>query len=287
MRHHERIKTMEIIIPAKVHAKIMEWVMSTDLEVSGFCKVSWNKETNQFTLRNAHLLDIGGKVSTEVNAQDVAALMRRTRPDPGELKLWWHSHPNLSVNWSSTDVSTIEQMGAHGWIAATVFNNKGEYRSAICCKSESIFGSGTHFYDDIKTTILQPRFKEREQWKKEFAEVQEKVRKRQAERQEKWASVPLKSEDSFLKDTTLTNTWGDTNPTNPWSDDMPTNTWSDDTPYEGGWTGYGLEKEAHLLKMSKQAYLKILDGGSQEDLDKIDHALSTLLPNYYPQPDNI
>lgn len=48
----------------------------------------------------------------------------------GELKFWWHSHVNMGVFWSGTDMKTIEDLTQNGWFIHGVFNKKGENRIA-------------------------------------------------------------------------------------------------------------------------------------------------------------
>lgn len=48
--------------------------------------------------------------------------------NPEKLKLWWHSHGQGSVFWSTTDTATIKMlMGMGEWLLSVVFNSHGEY----------------------------------------------------------------------------------------------------------------------------------------------------------------
>ena len=83
----------------------------------------------------------------------------------------------MGVFWSGTDMDTIKQLGANGWILATVFNQKEEKRSAFLTKAESpLMKAHEIFVDDIPTDVVsfypQTYFDE---WNKEFEEkVKEK-----------------------------------------------------------------------------------------------------------------
>jgi proteasome lid subunit RPN8/RPN11 len=50
--------------------------------------------------------------------------------NPEELKLWWHSHADINVYWSSTDESNIERLG-NGWLISIVGNHKGHFLARI------------------------------------------------------------------------------------------------------------------------------------------------------------
>src|SRR5687768_7029391 len=54
--------------------------------------------------------------STEIAEEDLAEFLDEllTRgADPGQLHLYWHSHADMQVFWSSTDIHTIETAFPH------------------------------------------------------------------------------------------------------------------------------------------------------------------------------
>ena len=57
----------------------------------------------------------------------------------------------MGVFWSGTDHAQINEMSEQGMVVATVFNKKGEMRTAYAQKTDGFFGS--LFIDNIKTTI--------------------------------------------------------------------------------------------------------------------------------------
>lgn len=75
-----------------------------------------------------------GAAHTDINEDAVTKLMFDWRERPGEINFWWHSHVNMGVFWSGTDTATIKQLGQHGLCVASVFNKKGEIRTAVACK---------------------------------------------------------------------------------------------------------------------------------------------------------
>jgi|WetSurMetagenome_2_1015567.scaffolds.fasta_scaffold01396_27 hypothetical protein len=53
-----------------------------------------------------------------------------TQRDPGEVKVWWHSHANMGAFWSTTDDKTAENF-SNGWMLSLVVNKKGEYKCRL------------------------------------------------------------------------------------------------------------------------------------------------------------
>jgi len=74
--------------------------------------------------------------------------MARNGDIEGDLKLWWHSHVNMDVFWSGTDMDTIKQLGNGGWFLNSVFNLKEEIKTCI-----SMTDPMKLFIDDIPTYI--------------------------------------------------------------------------------------------------------------------------------------
>jgi len=123
---------MDIVIPRIIYEKVMFWVNKADKEVSGY---GTGKIVNgQFWVTTVHLLDQKNTATTtEICAAskgDLEAKVYQGGHKEG-LKWWWHSHVNMGVFWSQTDMDTIYSEGERGWITATVFNKKYEMLSAI------------------------------------------------------------------------------------------------------------------------------------------------------------
>lgn len=113
--------------------EVMHYVHASSFEVSGLGRVIHEMRGDVCVLRvtTCHLLpQTNTSVHTEIDAEAVAKLEYDGRNDPGELRWWWHSHVQMAVFWSGEDRNTIAELSAPGWFAATVFNQKGEHRSA-------------------------------------------------------------------------------------------------------------------------------------------------------------
>jgi proteasome lid subunit RPN8/RPN11 len=170
----------EVVISAHIKDKIMHWIRKADNEVSGFGTVEHDEKANTFTIKEVWLLNQEvGAAHTDIDEKSLAKLMYETR-DKGDLRWWWHSHVDMSVFWSPQDRETIKELGANGWIVASVFNTKEEVRSALCYQYDyqSSFGKGkeTAFHDEINTTwMMHVDADELAAWDKEFDEkVKEK-----------------------------------------------------------------------------------------------------------------
>lgn len=169
----------KVKIPRLIYDQVMHWVHKAGKnEVSGFGTVEYDHETKTFVVRKAVLLkQENGGAETEIDGAALSKAMYELRNEPGEIRWWWHSHVQMNVFWSGTDMTTIRQLGGNGWILATVFNQRYEYRSALLTHAESpLTPKIEYFVDQIPTHVIsyydQSLFDE---WDKEFQEkVQEK-----------------------------------------------------------------------------------------------------------------
>lgn len=92
-----------------------------------------------------------GSAHTDINEDAVTKLMHEWRLKDGIINFWWHSHVNMSVFWSATDTATIKQLAQHGMCIASVFNKKGEIRTAVAAKITTPFADGPQIaiWDDL------------------------------------------------------------------------------------------------------------------------------------------
>lgn len=157
-----------IVLDENVYKEIMYYVRKVDYEVSGWCKVLLEKTNDDEQIIRAiscHLANQEGSTGeTTIEAEDLARLDYETMNLPGDLKLWWHSHHTMNAFWSQTDWTNIRDQSAHGWVAAVVFNHKGEARAAVA------WGAPTpHAIDNVpmRTEII-PTKEQCETWDANF-----------------------------------------------------------------------------------------------------------------------
>ena len=156
---------MKVIIPKNIHEEIDFYVQRSPVEVSGLGRVK-KHDNGDMEVVKVYLLDqVNTGTSTELEDKAVTKLMYESRKDEGDLTFWWHSHVDMGVFWSGTDMATIREFGSNGYLVATVFNKKGEMRSAY-------YQGGTDFLprmfaDNLETVIGGTATdKQRAEWEK-------------------------------------------------------------------------------------------------------------------------
>lgn len=161
-------KQLKVIIDPLVHQKIMFWVRESQGEVSGLGKVVYRD--GELFVRSAILCkQTNTGASTDLDPADVAKAMFTLKDEEGHLNFWWHSHVNMDVFWSGTDMSTIEEISKNGWVLATVFNKRNEMRSAYMQTMTTL--TPPLFFDELPTEIssdISEAFKQK--WKAELDE---------------------------------------------------------------------------------------------------------------------
>lgn len=127
---------MQIVYDRKAWAKIQHWVQKAPGECSGFGSCQLTVQNGLYTLRVVDAVMAKQRntgVTTEIDESDAGDAEYRIEQveKTGIMRLWWHSHANMNVFWSSQDIRQMRQHGEHGWFAASVFNKKGEVLSAL------------------------------------------------------------------------------------------------------------------------------------------------------------
>lgn len=119
----------------------------------------------------------GTELSQEAVAEFFATLIGRGE-DPGQYRLWWHSHGHHQCFWSRTDVKTIERLG-DSWLVSVVGNAAGDLLARL-----DVF-EPVHLWGELSTEVyLEADAQLAEMIKKELSE---KVRFRKPQ-------YPLESE---------------------------------------------------------------------------------------------
>lgn len=256
---------MNLTYSRKAYDKILYWVDKADFEVSGFGTVTWDEADKCFVVHDAILIkQEGGSAHTDIDPTALSQAMYRARELPGELKLWWHSHVNMQVFWSGQDLSTIKELGAQGWIVASVFNKKEEVRSAFCARVDMpIIGIQAHVVDDIKTMV-------------EGKEVEDDLDKEyDACVSEKKFSPTLYQGHQTLEGKTWDyekKEWKEGPAATPVGKPVSRIEPTPDGYTENAWRVTC--EEAAMLRMSPEDYDKLLKTGNSKQLDKINQRLN-------------
>ena len=157
-------------IEHSVYDKIQYWIDKTNIEVSGLGRIIYDAECHVWRVVSAYLVDqVNSAADTELNAEAIGRLMFETKDDPGQLNWWWHSHHDMDVFWSSTDIAAIEELGQHGFFTATVFNKR---RQSLSCAYQNV--PFRMFSNELDFEVLSRTANK--EWDNEFDEkVKEKV----------------------------------------------------------------------------------------------------------------
>lgn len=160
---------MKITIPQHINDQIKFYVARSSIECSGLGKVVVTPDGYEVT--EIVLLKQENTAShTEIDASAVTKAMYELRNSKGGMYFWWHSHVNMPVFWSGTDVATIEEIGQNGLCVAVVYNKKNEKRGAVWIKGHDL--SPNLYLDDVTVSVAysQPSEELKASWAKEFDE---------------------------------------------------------------------------------------------------------------------
>lgn len=148
---HGPMAQMKVVIDDEVYQKINHWVQKAPGEVSGLGKVSVDKD-GTFRVVEAILVEQeNGSASTELNSTAVSKAMYELRDAPGHMNFWWHSHVNMAVFWSGTDIDTIREIGRNGWVLSIVFNKRRERLSALYFQETEVLPE--IFLNEVSTSV--------------------------------------------------------------------------------------------------------------------------------------
>lgn len=146
----------KLVIPDDIYQKIAYWLTKTPNEVSGFGSLEWDAKSATFTVKDVILLKQEvGRASTEIDPVAIGKAMYQMKDEPLGMKWHWHTHPNMGVFWSGDDMEVIRSLGQQGWIVATVFNEKGQNKSAFYTKTSVLGQDHDVFKDDLPTEIVR------------------------------------------------------------------------------------------------------------------------------------
>lgn len=162
----------KVIIDNQVYRKIMHWVNKSDHEVSGLGIVALEPDGIMRVTHAMLLPQVNTGTSTDIEPEDAAKMLYKCKDLPGDLRFWWHSHVNMEVFWSGTDMDTIKKIGAGGWFLSTVFNKKREMRTAFYSVNGTVTPFGTFpLFQDLLDTKVEPFLEpSAERWDAEYAE---------------------------------------------------------------------------------------------------------------------
>jgi hypothetical protein len=123
---------LKVYITPEAKQKLDLYVDAVEDEISGLGKV--RKIGNRVMIEEVYLLKQESSTSsTDLNMAAVSDfLVEMVNKNEGaeHLKLWWHSHGNMSAFWSGTDEKTVEEFD-NEWMISLVVNRKSEYKCRL------------------------------------------------------------------------------------------------------------------------------------------------------------
>ena len=155
--------------------KINIYIDKADGEISGLGIAKFDKENQKLIVRDIRIWDQEcTSCWTEVVDNDamlelVDKLIKEKVPME-DINIWWHSHADLGVDFSSTDEETIENWINTRFITAIVGNKKGEFDAMIAIKEPF-----RHIMKKVLVTT-EPSYYDEKLVKKIEKEVEKKVK---------------------------------------------------------------------------------------------------------------
>lgn len=121
---------MKVVIEREIFERVMYWVDKADKEVSGIGKAYYH-DGNLVVYDAVISKCFNSSAQTEIDAHALGESMMKLEFGEGDYLWWWHSHVNMPVSFSPTDVNTTKELGKNGTCISTVFNKKRNFNSAV------------------------------------------------------------------------------------------------------------------------------------------------------------
>lgn len=116
-----------IYITPRVYKRIFQYADACSLEISGFGQLS--KDGVFDTLFPLFPQEC---TATETEIHEGALFALANSRYSAKVRVWWHSHVNMGVFWSTTDVECISALGQNlPYLLSVVVNKKGEYEARV------------------------------------------------------------------------------------------------------------------------------------------------------------
>jgi proteasome lid subunit RPN8/RPN11 len=125
---------MKLLITPQAHERIRAFTMLAKGEISGLGKIEIDGDDN-FIVTEVEIFDqeVSGAHSTIETA--ALAKFQTERVQAGESMkqwtLWWHSHADMSVFFSTTDTNTIDSSREFPYLVSLVVNKKGDSKARL------------------------------------------------------------------------------------------------------------------------------------------------------------
>lgn len=123
---------IKIILPIPVYHKMLAYAQASEGEISGFGRTRTEKKRGK-TIVTITDVRIFKQTVTEAHTElDKSGLAKfivdlvKIGEKPQKWNLWWHSHHDFSVFFSSIDTGTIDDLSKNSRLYSICINKKGE-----------------------------------------------------------------------------------------------------------------------------------------------------------------
>jgi len=142
--------------------KLKAYVDSVDIEISGQAKSSIDKAKKIITVQDLMIYDQTCTGSTtDLDEGAMAKFMHelmKKKENPRNWNIWWHSHVDMGVFWSSTDENNIQSHDEQKFLISIVTNKKREINARIdIWQTEPTFGLNMVFRQDVEVYVLEEK----------------------------------------------------------------------------------------------------------------------------------
>lgn len=124
----------QIFITQEAFKKMHYYIAECDQEISGLGEVK--KDHGNLLVTDVFIFnqDVTG-THTELDKGSLALFLEdynNQGKDIADIKLWWHSHVNMSAYFSPTDTANIERLSdTFPWAISIVGNKKNEFQTRV------------------------------------------------------------------------------------------------------------------------------------------------------------
>lgn len=161
---------ISLIIPYTTHQKLEHWIKKATGEITGYGVVKYDSENSDKIIVEDVFLgkQETSRASATIETMDTIEIMQRIEKKniPLEkMKLWWHSHADMDVFWSTTDETTINSFDPDSFFVSLVLNKAGDMLARF-----DLYHPIRVVLDDISIFTSYPELDKRrkEKYDKEF-----------------------------------------------------------------------------------------------------------------------
>lgn len=133
----ESLQIPRVVIPEAVWKRLLAYIQACPLEVGGLGTVEVRGDAlviDEIFLLEQEVTAAETKLDPAAVARFIAGFAGEGR-DPSRLKFWWHSHADMEVFWSATDLATIRELSEGGYLVSLVGNHRGATKTRLTLRT--------------------------------------------------------------------------------------------------------------------------------------------------------